>query len=102
MHQYEQSFFREHRLSYLNGAEMPSAGMEAAALKGQTHTLLDGLRQTITLPSETVGVAAEKVALTGLAAMNIALLGGVFAAGFSMILTGQPPSFLRKLSGKES
>jgi len=74
--------------------------MEAAAVTGETHSLLNGLKNSIALPSETVSMAAEKVALTGIAAMNVALLGGVFASGLYMILAGKTPPFLRNLNGK--
>jgi len=83
-------------------AEISPHAAESAAVTAKTHGLLEGLKNSIALPSQTVGIAAEKVALTGMAAFNIALLGGVFAAGMYMIVAGKPPPLLQKLTGKAS
>jgi len=103
MHKNQNSFSRERRFVFLfKGSDVPAIGMESAAVRGETHGLLEGLKHSILLPSETVGVAAEKVALTGMAALNVALLGGVFASGLYMILAGKASPYLQKLTGAQS
>lgn len=101
MHRHQHTLIREPRLlSFEAGGEFATTP-EATPIFENTHKLLNGLKNTIA-PSSIVETALNKTVLTGFSALNIALLGGVFASGIYMILAGKPPPFLQKLTGKAS
>lgn len=97
---------REHRLIAENigsgAAENPPLLPDRAGVIGETRASLADLRQGIAapnaapspaleLPSLTVKEAVGKLALSGLAAVNIALVAYVIGGGFYMVLTGKNP-----------
>ncbi len=103
MHTHQHNFWREKRFAYqMEGAAEVLMNPEVANVTEQTHGLLEGLKNTIALPSQTVGLALDNVVLTGLSALNIALLGGVIASGLYMVVAGKAPPILQKLTGKDS
>ena len=104
MHTHQNNLWSEKRFAYqMEGAgEISPVGAETIGVAAKTHGLLDGLKQAIVPSSQLVETALNKTVLTGFSALNIALLGGVFASGIYMIVAGKPPPFLQKLTGKES
>ncbi len=101
MLRHQDTFTRERRLTYFEGGGEHSVVPEVSSITQKTHGLLEGLKQTI-VPSKLVETTVNTTVLTGLSALNIALLGGVFASGIYMIVAGKPPPFLRKITGGKS
>jgi len=94
MHTHQNNLWSENRFVYqMEGAgEISPVGAEMAGVAAKTRGALEVLRNAIVPSSQTVDLALNKVTLTGLSALNIGLLGVVFASGMYMELTEKLPA----------